>query len=113
MTTTISFALRASKPRTRAAREAMEYQRLLGASLPHVIQTEEENDHYLKMLEALDQRAIELHERVTASQQPDEPDARTAARRQQSPDNTTARLQTDRRWHSADRRVPGTATQPH
>ncbi len=39
-----------------AAVDTKEYQRLLGESLPHVIQTQEENEYYLKMLEELDAR---------------------------------------------------------
>lgn len=60
MTTTPSFAPLTAKGGRKAAREVKRYQRLLGASLPHVIQTEEENEYYLRVLERLDARAGEL-----------------------------------------------------
>ncbi len=60
MTTTLSFAPLRAKTGSKAAREVKQYQRLLGASQPHVIQTEEDNEYYLKILEALDARTGEL-----------------------------------------------------
>jgi HTH-type transcriptional regulator / antitoxin HigA len=60
MTTALSFTPLTAKAGSKVAREVKEYQRLLGASLPHVIQTEEENEYYLRVLEALDARAGEL-----------------------------------------------------
>jgi HTH-type transcriptional regulator/antitoxin HigA len=40
--------------RTRVGRQ--EYQDLIGRTLPHVIRTEAEHDHYLRVLEALDRQ---------------------------------------------------------
>jgi HTH-type transcriptional regulator/antitoxin HigA len=43
-----------------AALNAREYQRLLGRTLPRVIRTEAENEHYLELLAQLDARTDDL-----------------------------------------------------
>ena len=55
-----SFASPVVKTGKAASRHAKEYQRLLGASLPHVIETEEENEYYLKVVEGLNARSSAL-----------------------------------------------------
>ncbi len=57
MTAITSFAWPAVKAGKVASRHAKEYQRLLGASLPHVIETEDENEYYIKVLEGLNARS--------------------------------------------------------
>ena len=55
-----SFAPPAVKAGKMITRHAKEYQRLLDANLPHVIETEEENEYYRKVLEGLAARSSTL-----------------------------------------------------
>jgi antitoxin component HigA of HigAB toxin-antitoxin module len=55
-----TFAMPAVNAGKAARRPAKKYQRLLGASLPHVIETKEENEYYLKVLEGLNARSSAL-----------------------------------------------------
>jgi HTH-type transcriptional regulator/antitoxin HigA len=48
------------RPGRKAVLNSREYQRLLGRTLPRVIRTEAENEHYLELLAQLDARSDDL-----------------------------------------------------
>jgi HTH-type transcriptional regulator/antitoxin HigA len=60
MSASFDFAPVVSRPGKKAAVDAKECQHLLGRSMPRVIRTESENEHYFKLLEQLDARGAEL-----------------------------------------------------
>ena len=60
MTASSNFARAMVGSRKRTPVDRREYQRLLGKSLPHVIKTETENEHYVRQVEELDAHVDEL-----------------------------------------------------
>ena len=58
--TSASFSHAVSRLGEKAAGKTKEYRRLLGKSLPRVIRTEAENEHYLELLRRLDARGDSL-----------------------------------------------------